>query len=92
MTTAGNITVLTPSESAYQAAAEALGRGHLVVLPTETIYGVFADSQNPSAMDSLGKLVGTEAAHAAGWHAPSVEAVLDRVQTNHPIHQRRRLA
>ncbi|MFI4894141.1 MAG: Sua5/YciO/YrdC/YwlC family protein [Phycisphaerales bacterium JB058] len=88
MTTAGNITVLTPSESAYQAAAEALGRGHLVVLPTETIYGVFADSQNLSAMDSLGKLVGTEAAHAAGWHAPSVEAVLDRVQTNHPIHQR----
>ena len=88
MTTAGNITVLTPSEAAYQAAAEALGKGHLVVLPTETVYGVFADSENPEAMASLGKLVGEEAAHTAGWHAPSVEAVLERVQTNHPIHQR----
>lgn len=88
MTTAGNITVLSPSEAAYQAAAEALGQGHLVILPTETIYGVFADSSNPAAMASLEKLVGAEAAHTAGWHAPSVEAVLDRVKTNHPIHQR----
>ncbi|MCA9271875.1 MAG: Sua5/YciO/YrdC/YwlC family protein [Phycisphaerales bacterium] len=88
MTTAGNITVLTPSESAYQAAAEALGRGHLVVLPTETIYGVFADSENPGAMASLGRLVGDDSAHVAGWHAPSVEAVLDRVRTSHPLHQR----
>lgn len=88
MTTAGNITVLTPSESAYKAAAEALGQGHLVVLPTETIYGVFADSASPAAMASLGKLVGDTSAHVAGWHAPSVEAVLDRVETSHPIHQR----
>ncbi len=88
MTTAGNITVLTPSESAYQAAAEALGQGHLVILPTETIYGVFADSASPEAMASLERLVGDDSAHVAGWHAPSVEAVLEHTQTHHPLHQR----
>lgn len=88
MTTAGNITVLTPSEAAYQAAAEALGRGHLVVLPTETIYGVFADSGSEKAMASLEGLVGDNTAHVAGWHAPSVEAVLEQVRTRHRLHQR----
>lgn len=88
MTTAGNITVLTPSETAYQAAAEALGQGHLVILPTETVYGVFADSASPAAMASLEGLVGDNTAQVAGWHAPSVEAVLERVQTAHPLHQR----
>lgn len=88
MTTAGNITVLTPSESAYQAAAEALGLGHLVILPTETVYGVFADSANTRAMASLEKLVGDNSAHVAGWHAPSVEAVLERAKTHHRLHQR----
>lgn len=88
MTTAGNITVLTPSEAAYQGAAEALGQGHLVILPTETVYGVFADSASPRAMASLEGLVGDNTAHVAGWHAPSVEAVLERIRTRHPLHQR----
>lgn len=88
MTTAGNIAVLSPSEAAYQAAAEALGRGHLVVLPTETVYGVFGDGENARAMMSLEALVGDTSAHVAGWHAPSVDAVLDRVRTSHPLHQR----
>lgn len=35
------------------AAAEVLGRGGLVILPTETVYGVAADPRAPGAMDRL---------------------------------------
>jgi L-threonylcarbamoyladenylate synthase len=44
-----------PDERAdgLEAAAAALRRGELVVLPTDTVYGVAADAFNPGAVDAL---------------------------------------
>lgn len=37
-------------ESAINAAAEALANGHLVIIPTETVYGLAANADNPIAV------------------------------------------
>lgn len=79
---------MKPSESAYKAAAEVLSRGELVILPTETIYGVFGDLHAPRAIDGLTKIFGHKPTSIAGWHAPSVEVALERANAIHPIHRR----
>lgn len=40
-------------ESGVEAAAAAVSRGELVVLPTDTVYGVGADAFTPDAIDAL---------------------------------------
>ncbi len=40
-------------ESAIEAASLAIQRGHLIVLPTDTVYGVAADAFDPAAVSSL---------------------------------------
>jgi tRNA threonylcarbamoyl adenosine modification protein (Sua5/YciO/YrdC/YwlC family) len=40
-------------ESAIEAASLAIQRGHLIVLPTDTVYGVAADAFDPAAVRSL---------------------------------------
>jgi L-threonylcarbamoyladenylate synthase len=42
--------ILKPSPVAIQKAAEALQAGNLVVIPTETVYGLAADAMNPEAV------------------------------------------
>ena len=42
-----------PDQSLIASAAEALRKGSLVIFPTETVYGIAADSNNPKAMDRL---------------------------------------
>jgi len=88
MTTAGQISVLEPSEAAYKAATEALAQGQLVVLPTETIYGVFGSESHTSVLSGLTRLFGERPAAFAGWHAASVEIALQRAKTSHPLHRR----
>lgn len=39
--------------AAARAARQALGRGELAVLPTDTVYGVAADAFTPEAVDRL---------------------------------------
>src|SRR5687767_4963865 len=39
--------------SGLDAAVEAIGRGELVVLPTDTVYGVAADAFTPAAVTGL---------------------------------------
>ncbi len=41
------------AESAANLAAEALGRGALVILPTETVYGLAADAADPAAVAAI---------------------------------------
>ena len=40
-------------EAAIEAASLAVQRGHLVVLPTDTVYGIGADAFDPAAVRSL---------------------------------------
>lgn len=42
-----------PSSQALRAVSAALERGELVLVPTETVYGLAADPRVPGAMDSL---------------------------------------
>ena len=69
----------TRIDAANEAAA-ALDRGDVVALRTETVYGVFARGDNPSAVEKvrgLPRRSGTGAWGSLTWHAPSVEAVLE---------------
>ncbi|MFI4870198.1 MAG: Sua5/YciO/YrdC/YwlC family protein [Phycisphaerales bacterium JB061] len=88
MTDPGQISVFKPSEAAYKAAAIALKEGHLVILPTETIYGVFGSESQKPVIEGLTKLFGERPTSSAGWHAPSAEIALERANANHPTHQR----
>ena len=42
-----------PDPAALEQAVAALRRGELVVVPTETVYGLAADDRNPAALDRL---------------------------------------
>ena len=46
---------LTNEDEALAAAIDAIRAGELVVLPTDTVYGVGADAFSPKAVDSHGR-------------------------------------
>lgn len=45
--------IVRPEEEEIQRAAKALHQGHLVVMPTETVYGLAADACNPLAVSKI---------------------------------------
>lgn len=61
--------------AAEERAAASLSRGGLVVLPTETVYGVAAAASNPSAMDRLWGLKGAPRRAPLAWHLHSSAAL-----------------
>lgn len=70
------------------AAVDALRRGDLVVLPTETLYGVFADATRPGAIERLREARARLQAPPAApftWHAARVSQVTDLL--THDIHR-----
>lgn len=73
-------------------AADALRRGGLVILPTETVYGVFASALRPDALARLRAMVTPAHDTLPGpchtWHAASIEAVLDAVPIASARHRR----
>ncbi len=60
-------------------AADALLEGKLVILPTETVYGIFAAATHPDAISQLSELTRPQSdlntGHHFTWHAPSTETV-----------------
>jgi len=48
----------TPEEPLVAEAARILGAGGLVAFPTETVYGLAADANNPSAVERLNRVKG----------------------------------
>jgi protein-tyrosine phosphatase len=58
-------------------AVDTLSRGDLVVLPTETVYGVAARADSSAALERLAALKGRPAERAFTWHVASADA-LDR--------------
>ncbi len=79
--------------SAIAAAARALKHGELVLLPTETVYGVAASASSPAALAALDRLQ-TAAGHPRTqstprtWHAPSPQAVISACGISAPVHLR----
>lgn len=62
----------TSAESIARAAA-ALGRGHLVAFPTETVYGLGADGLDPAAVAGIFKAKGRPEDHPLILHVASLE-------------------
>ena len=65
-----------------EAAAEALRAGRLVILPTETVYGLAADAANPHAVAAIFEAKGRPRfnpliAHVTGFAAAEALAMLD---------------
>jgi L-threonylcarbamoyladenylate synthase len=57
-----------------RAAAKALIDGHLVALPTETVYGLGADARNPAAVDRLFAVKGRPTSHPVIVHVVDAAA------------------
>ncbi|MEM9064924.1 MAG: Sua5/YciO/YrdC/YwlC family protein [Planctomycetota bacterium] len=83
-----------PRPTAQPVSAEAerlstiLREGGLLVLPTETVYGVFASSAHEPAVARLRELTGEPDGWHGAWHAPNMEAIT-RVTGPLPGPQRR---
>lgn len=52
-----------PSEQQLQQAAQRLAQGGLVAFPTETVYGLGADAENPAALQAIYRAKGRPANH-----------------------------
>jgi L-threonylcarbamoyladenylate synthase len=68
-------------------AAQALKAGHLVALPTETVYGLAADATNPEAVARIYSVKGRPSDHPLIVHVSSVE-LLDRWASEIPSYAR----
>jgi len=71
-------------------AAHAIDAGELVILPTETVYGLGASGAEARAVARLRALTARagESSLTAAWHAPDVETVLEAFDDLGPIHRR----
>jgi tRNA threonylcarbamoyl adenosine modification protein (Sua5/YciO/YrdC/YwlC family) len=56
-------------------ALEVLAQGGLVVLPTETVYGIVARADQPAALERLAQAKGTPQPRAWTWHVASASAL-----------------
>ena len=68
--------IIEPSSRAIEEAADALRRGRVVAFPTETVYGLAADTFSEAALDAVFALKGRPAdnpliAHVTGAEGPA---------------------
>ncbi len=74
--------------AAVKRAADAIRGGSLVVIPTETVYGVAARADDAKAVGALRELVGLSGDTPLAWHAPSAEQPLAMLPLRSGIHRR----
>jgi len=71
---AGRAEPLPPTEAGIALAADALARGELAAFPTETVYGLGADAENPAAVARIYAAKGRPAGHPVIVHlAPGAD-------------------
>ena len=80
-----------PTEDQIARAAAALRSGRLVILPTETLYGVAANAANPQAVAMLRDLIVTTTGlpkeiPAATWHAGDADRLVKTLGITNPDH------
>jgi L-threonylcarbamoyladenylate synthase len=80
----------TERSAAIEAGAAALREGRLIVLPTDTVYGVAASAASAESVARLRGLTRRQpnAAAPSTWHAPSAQVVLDAVRPESAVHRR----
>ncbi len=69
-------------------AADVLREGGLVVVPTETVYGVAASAGSEGAMGALRRLGGAAVGSGGTWHAESGDRLIEGLEVAHPAHRR----
>ena len=69
---------LPPGAAPLAEAVEALARGEIVALPTETVYGLAARADQPAALERLARIKGRNPSRTFTWHLPSAEALFQR--------------
>lgn len=84
---------MTASERAgrLREAAQSLQNGHLVILPTDTVYGLAASATSPEALARLAEIAPNPSGIAGEpltWHAANVSDVLDTLPLDAPVHRR----
>lgn len=93
-----HLSILTASAAergrAVDRAVGALRDGGVVILPTETVYGLAALASHPGATQTLRRLTRRGPTEGWAWHAPSVAHVEEHRPLTHAAHRRllRRLA
>lgn len=66
--------ILLPDQAAIDTAARALEQGNLIAFPTETVYGLGADAENPAAVAKIYAAKGRPANHPVIVHlAPDAD-------------------
>jgi protein-tyrosine phosphatase len=73
------------ARSAAERAAGVLRAGGLVVMPTETLYGVAALASNAAALERLATLTGRAPRECSTWHAANTSDLSRRVLS--PVHR-----
>ena len=63
--------ILSPSPDNLTFAVDQLNQGHLIGLPTETVYGLAADAENPQAVSQIFRAKGRPADHPLIVHIAS---------------------
>jgi tRNA threonylcarbamoyl adenosine modification protein (Sua5/YciO/YrdC/YwlC family) len=76
-----------PTAEERKRAGAVLARGGLVVLPTETVYGIAARADHPQAMERLRAVKTRASSQALTWHIGSLQA-LARLPRVSPLAER----
>lgn len=80
----------TAADAAIARAASDLAAGRLVILPTDTVYGLAASAASREAIDHLHRVAAPcgRTREPLCWHAPSAQVVLDAFAIAVPVHRR----
>jgi L-threonylcarbamoyladenylate synthase len=73
-----------PDPEVIDQAVAALSRGELVVIPTETVYGLAGDPRVPGAVEAIYKAKGRPDRKPVTWFAANLEQVLSQGATLGP--------
>lgn len=76
-----------PRDSVHRI-VESLAKGHIVGIPTETVYGLAADAMNPEAVNRLAEIKGRPPTAPLVLSVRGPEAILDYVCNWSPLAQR----
>lgn len=70
----------SPPAEVLAEAARALAAGQVVVVPTETVYGLAVRADDPAALERLRRMKGRPDGQTFTWHAPDASRALEGVE------------
>lgn len=77
-----------PDANTVRQIAQRLASGEVVLIPTETVYGLAATPKGLPALRDIRTRLGKPADAPCAWHAPDVDAVMDALRPASAVHRR----